>query len=461
MSHKPTTTAAILLATVGVSLLAGCSNTDNADHRVHRQAIMGGSTDNANTSVLGILIDLGGGQQAICSGTLIAPNLVLTAQHCVAQLASPYVVCGQAAFGTQFPPSSFGVTTSTQMSQNPSDSIYRSVSAVHVPPGGNDACGFDIALLELTDNVPANVTEPVIPRIDDPITEGESYTAVGYGHVGDGTGSGLRRQLGSREVLCGTGMCSIGDGIESTEFAGTDGTCQGDSGGAAIDNQGRVLGALSRGPDGCLGSVYSSVDAWAGWMRNIGNLAADNGAYDPAPWVELGISELPENDPDLDGILDPNDNCPTVANPEQADLDNDGMGDECDVDIDGDGRMNEQDNCPLYANPQQYDNDEDDFGDVCDQDDDNDGVMDESDNCQFMPNSTQADVCYGNTTFTPNPSSGTTAPAQAGEPQIVIVDEPDSVHATGRACAGAANASEFGFFFLMPLLLRVRRRLLP
>ena len=39
---------------------------------------------------------------------------------------------------------------------------------------------------------------------------------------------------------------------------------------------------------------------------------------------------------DVDGVLDTDDNCPAVANPDQSDLDTDGAGDLCDSDIDGD-----------------------------------------------------------------------------------------------------------------------------
>jgi uncharacterized repeat protein (TIGR01451 family) len=84
-------------------------------------------------------------------------------------------------------------------------------------------------------------------------------------------------------------------------------------------------------------------------------------------------------DTDGDGILDSADNCPTVANATQEDLDQDGQGDACDLDIDDDGVANTLDNCPRNANPLQEDLDIDDVGDVCDPDIDGDGDLNGTD----------------------------------------------------------------------------------
>jgi len=71
-------------------------------------------------------------------------------------------------------------------------------------------------------------------------------------------------------------------------------------------------------------------------------------------------------DTDGDGVCDPVDNCPTVANADQADADGDGLGDACDNDSDNDTIPDADDNCPTTPNTDQADADGDGIGDVCD-----------------------------------------------------------------------------------------------
>lgn len=54
-------------------------------------------------------------------------------------------------------------------------------------------------------------------------------------------------------------------------------------------------------------------------------------------------------DDDNDGIPNGVDNCPQVANSDQADADIDGIGNTCDPDDDNDGILDGGDNCPQLA----------------------------------------------------------------------------------------------------------------
>jgi len=86
----------------------------------------------------------------------------------------------------------------------------------------------------------------------------------------------------------------------------------------------------------------------------------------PSFTVNLTVDAAGPVDTDGDGVPDTTDNCPNVANADQADADNDGIGDACEADSDGDGVIDDNDNCPEVANADQADADDDVLGNACD-----------------------------------------------------------------------------------------------
>ncbi|NJC89137.1 MAG: hypothetical protein FIB02_11515, partial [Desulfuromonas sp.] len=83
-------------------------------------------------------------------------------------------------------------------------------------------------------------------------------------------------------------------------------------------------------------------------------------------------------DSDGDGVNDNIDNCPSLANADQANFDGDALGDACDPDDDNDGVADGSDAFPL--DPMEW------------ADADVDGIGDNADNCPFVYNPDQADA---------------------------------------------------------------------
>jgi MYXO-CTERM domain-containing protein len=291
---------------VGAGLLAltGCSGApeefDPETLGETEEAIKGGYDDAKDTSVVGIILIEGGlmGNISLCSGTLIAPNVVLTAQHCVAPViaANPDlgVQCTKDKFGPTFSADKFHVSTKQELTGNLAE--YHDVRQV-ITVDGPSVCGSDQAIIILAEAMNPAEAVPLAPRVDIPLVAGEKYYAVGYGATEDdemGTGAGARRRRDNLVTTCVASGCmqsSDRPQVFSTEWEGQEGICGGDSGGPAFDLSNRVIGVTSRGGKDCTSPVYGYVFGQAQFIKDSTLFAAGLAGIQAPAWATGGSTD--------------------------------------------------------------------------------------------------------------------------------------------------------------------------
>jgi sugar lactone lactonase YvrE len=120
--------------------------------------------------------------------------------------------------------------------------------------------------------------------------------------------------------------------------------------GVAVDRFDRVI--ISDTASGRL-TVHGPLQKGAELIETFAVAAPGPLAHAPGALVYLlsqnRVTRLLFDDADLDGVADAGDNCLGLANPNQAEADDDGRGDACDGDDDDDGKDDPDDRCPTEA----------------------------------------------------------------------------------------------------------------
>jgi secreted trypsin-like serine protease len=221
-----------------------------------------------------VALDIGGTE--LCSATLIAPDVLLTARHCVS-LTSASISCPATS------PQITGNRAPSDLHVLLGDDVATAKLAANgaqvFTPTSSEICDEDIALVLLDREVPG--IQPLDVSTTG-ITTGAHVTAIGYGRRGDGDAAG-KKLLREHVAVLDT---------SPAEFLVGEATCQGDSGGPALDETtGEIVGIVSRGGPTCDGAgvhnIYTRADAF---LALVNEALAKSTSHGKKPKLDAGAA---------------------------------------------------------------------------------------------------------------------------------------------------------------------------
>ncbi len=196
---------------------------------------------------------------AHCSGTLIAPDAVLTAAHCL----------DPAAIGPQLP--SFSLAHDTRDDPRPvvagREAIVHEQFDLDAPPPAGLGQYFDLGVLRLAAPITEVAPVAMMQPTDSPaLVAGLALAIVGYGVTENGT-EGVKYDAE-------TALVAVGSSELRVSAPGQPQNCRGDSGGpafAALPGGPRLVGTTSRSVERssqCVsGGIDTRVDVYLAWIH--------------------------------------------------------------------------------------------------------------------------------------------------------------------------------------------------
>jgi len=309
-----------LTAISGIALLAtsqiGCDGIEDREARLADdqpfQGIVGGQETGYDyfMGVVALYYSMGAAGGSICTGTVIDPNVVLSAGHCVY-----YPSEGIDAIEN---PQMLTIMGGSNLNSLATRIIYSSVDEVIVHPDWEGTTSsfsaVDLSLVKLAS--PIYETETYKIREDDDFGAGATGKIVGYGLSSSSapTSAGIHREGDTTVQNKVMHYINLGDPA---------GTCQGDSGGpffTMIEDEWHVTGVTSLGLSSTCDPMTGSVDVNVVQFRDwIDGVLQD--------WLGYGLDEVPHQDPPaVDGDSDSDSHTDTDSDSE-TDTDTDTVAD--------------------------------------------------------------------------------------------------------------------------------------
>jgi V8-like Glu-specific endopeptidase len=236
-----------LLGLVAIAVLGAACSTELQGTTLNRRPIINGTVDTTDTSVVALVYQ---GQQ-FCTGTVIAPRWILSAGHCLVEMA------GEVGQGFETQSKIFFGTTVGGSGQS------IAVTEAHAHPQyytrSDGAPMYDVSVWKMASDAPVAAMPWQQTTLANPT--GDTVRLVGYGvtNAQSQSGNGTRRQVENQVTDMDNMFVYYGNG--------SSGTCQGDSGGPMFLD-GVVIGVCSFGDSTCVQEgANTRVDIFADFIQ--------------------------------------------------------------------------------------------------------------------------------------------------------------------------------------------------